>query len=318
MSATSPADVSAIRVVDSHTGGEPTRVVIDGFPELVAPDAVKRRDLFVAHYDHLRRAIVNEPRGSDVLVGALLQPPTSPAHAAAVIFFNNVGCLGMCGHGAIGVIVTLAHLGRIEPGLHKLETPVGVVECTLHRDGTVSVANVPSYRVAHGVRLEVPGVGIVTGDVAWGGNTFFLVEERELALDLANVARLTERSRLLRAAIRANGYPDVDHVELYGPARDSGADCRNFVLCPGDAYDRSPCGTGTSAKLACLAANGDLPPSTAWVQESITGSRFTGTYEWHDRGANLIAPTITGSAHVTGTAELIFAPNDPLRWGISA
>jgi 4-hydroxyproline epimerase len=299
-----------ISAIDSHTGGEPTRVVIDGFPELQGANVAVRREHFARDYDHLRRGIVCEPRGSDILVGALLQPPADPRSAAAVIFFNNVGYLGMCGHGAIGVIETLARLGRLTAGRHRLETPVGTVECELRNDGSVSIENVPSYRVAHGVTLDVPELGAVRGDVAWGGNMFFLVEERAFSLELSNVQTLTERALRIRQAVNAQGFPQVDHVELFASARDPGGNARNFVLCPGSAYDRSPCGTGTSAKLACLAAEGRLAPNTPWVQESITGSRFTASYEWLDREAGQIVPTITGRAHLTAETVLLFAPDD--------
>ncbi|MFM8360910.1 MAG: proline racemase family protein, partial [Verrucomicrobiota bacterium] len=263
-----------IQVIDSHTGGEPTRVVLSGGPDLGQGPLAERRDRFARDFDRFRSAIVNEPRGSDVLVGALLVPPVDLACAAGVLFFNNVGLLGMCGHGTIGLVVTLAHLGRLSPGEHRLETPVGIVTATLHADGTVSVANVPSRRTVRATTVEVPGLGLVTGDVAWGGNWFFLVERHPWSLDLRRVDELTDVSWRIRQAVNAQGWPEVDHVELFGPAQSPGGHSRNFVLCPGKAYDRSPCGTGTSAKLACLAADGKLQPGEQWVQESILGSRF--------------------------------------------
>ena len=260
---------------------------------------------------------MNEPRGSDVAVGALFTPPTDPTCAAGVIFFNNVGYLGMCGHGTIGVIATLAHLGRIGPGAHRLETPVGVVTATLEADGSVSVANVPSRRVHHAVTVEVPGHGRVTGDIAWGGNWFFLIDDHGLDLRLSEVAALTDYSWRVRRALNAAGYPDVDHIELSAPSPNAGAHSRNFVLCPGGAYDRSPCGTGTSAKLACLAAEGKLAEGAEWVQESIIGSAFTGRYRWLDKSAGEIAPTIVGRAYVNLEATLLLGENDPFCWGIT-
>ena len=306
-----------IKVIDSHTAGEPTRVVIDGGPDLGAGSLAERRDVFRTRFDRYRSAVVNEPRGSDVVVGALLTPPVDTTCAAGVIFFNNVGYLGMCGHGTIGVIATLAYLGRIGPGSHRLETPVGVVTATLEADGSVSVANVPSRRVHHAVAVEVPGVGRVTGDIAWGGNWFFLSDDHGLELRLSDVAALTDYCWRVRRALNAAGYPDVDHIELSAASPNAGAHSRNFVLCPGGAYDRSPCGTGTSAKLACLAAEGKLAEGAEWVQESIIGSAFTGRYRWLDKGLGEIAPTIVGRAYVNLEATLLLAESDPFCWGIT-
>jgi proline racemase len=310
--------VQKIEVIDSHTGGEPTRVVVAGGPQLGFGSLAERRDRFRIDFDSFRSAVVNEPRGSDVLVGALLVEPRHPDSAAAVIFFNNVGFLGMCGHGVLGVIATLAHMGRIGPGAHRVETPVGIVNATLHEDGEISLVNVPSWRAEKGVTLDVPGIGPVTGDVAWGGNWFFLTGAGDHGLTLANVDALTDYSRRIRQAAKAQGFAKVDHVELVGPARSPGADARNFVLCPGNAYDRSPCGTGTSAKLACLAADGVLEEGDEWVQESLIGSRFRSGFRWLDRSMGTISPTITGTAHVTGEATLLLDRNDPFCWGISA
>ena len=248
-----------------------------------------------------------------MLVGALLVEPVDPACAAGVIFFNNVGCLQMCGHGTMGLVVTLAHLGRIQPGDHRIETCVGVISATLHPDGGVSVGNVPSYRKAAAVVVDVPGIGKVTGDVAWGGNWFFLVEQHGQTLDLAGVEQLTDYTWRIRQAVNAQGFSEVDHVELFGPAKSPGANSRNFVLCPGKAYDRSPCGTGTSAKLACLAADGKLGEGQAWVQESILGSRFVGRYR---REGDKILPVISGTAFVTAEATLLLDDHDPFCHGI--
>lgn len=305
-----------IRVVDSHTGGEPTRVVLSGGPDLGAGPVAERLALFREQHDRFRSAVVNEPRGSDVLVGALLVPPSDPSCVAGVIFFNNVGVLGMCGHGTIGLVVTLAHLGRLAPGEHRLETSVGVVTATLHPDRSVSVSNVPSHRKAKAVTVEVPGLGPVTGDVAWGGNWFFLVEHHPWSLGLEQVEQLTDVAWRIRRAVNAQGFPEVDHVELFGPPRDPQASSRNFVLCPGKAYDRSPCGTGTSAKLACLAADGKLAEGVPWIQESILGSTFTGRFRWLDRAKGRVEPTVTGTAFVTADATLLLDETDPFCWGI--
>ena len=232
-----------------------------------------------------------------------------------VIFFNNVGMLAMCGHGTIGLVVTLAHLGRLGPGEHRIETCVGVVTATLHADGSVSVANVPSWRQVKAATIVVPGLGQISGDVAWGGNWFYLVENHGLALDLKNVEQLTDASWRIRQAVNAQGFPEIDHVELFGPPQSGGDSC-NFVLCPGKAYDRSPCGTGTSAKLACLAADGKLAEGETWIQESILGTKFTGSFRWLDRAKGEIAPTITGTASVNAESTLLLNENDPFCWGI--
>ena len=246
-----------VRVIDSHTGGEPTRVVISGAPDLGNGPLSERLQRFRRDHDRFRSAVVNEPRGSDVMVGALLCEPTDPACAAGVIFFNNVGYLGMCGHGTIGLVATLSFMGRIAPGEHKIETPVGTVSALLHPRGEVTVNNVESYRLAANVAVDVPRFGKVLGDVAWGGNWFFLVHDHAMELSLKNVEQLTEftwaiRQALQRQGITGAGQQEIDHIEIFGPSSLPAVDSKNFVLCPGKAYDRSPCGTGTSAKLACL------------------------------------------------------------------
>jgi proline racemase len=302
-----------IAVIDTHTGGEPTRVVASGGPDLGSGPLSERRDRFQREFDRFRSAVVNEPRGSDVMVGALLCEPVDPACAAGVIFFNNVGYLGTCGHGTIGVAVAVAHLGRIQPGEHRLETPAGVVTATLHPNGEVSVANVPSYRARKEFTVEVPGLGAVTGDVAWGGNWFYLVQKSDCDLRLANVDALADFCWRVRQAVNAQGFPEVDHVELFGPPTVPGAHSRNFVLCPGKACDRSPCGTGTSAKLACLAADGKLAAGAPWVQESIIGRTFTGRFRGE---GDKVLPTITGTACVNAESTLLLDDQDPFCWGI--
>jgi 4-hydroxyproline epimerase len=298
-----------VRVVDSHTGGEPTRVVTDGFAHLGGRTLAERAGEVAGRHRRLATAIVDEPRGNEAMVGALLTAPTDPACVAGVIFFDRTMVLGMCGHGSIGLVETLARLGRIGPGEHAIETPVGVVRCVLGDDGRVSIDNVVSRRIAHDVRFDVPGVGAVAGDVAYGGNVFFLVSSPAIDLSLPR----TELLRIaddIRVGVHAAGHPDVDHVELYGPPLAAGAHSRNFVLCPSGTYDRSPCGTGTSAKVAALAAEGTLAEGEIWVQESITGSTFEVTYRWHDRAEATVVPTVTGTAVVTGQAELLIHPDE--------
>jgi 4-hydroxyproline epimerase len=306
-----------IEIIDSHTGGEPTRVVIAGGPELGTGTLAQRRERFRTQFDAYRRAIVCEPRGSDVIVGALLCPPTDPACVAGVIFFNNVGYLGMCGHGTIGVAATLGYLGRIGAGRHVLDTPVGHVSMEYDGRASTTLENVASYRLAAGVKVDVAELGEVIGDVAWGGNWFFLVQNLREALELANVARLSRVTKLIRAALRANGITgvdgaEIDHIELFGPPRDPRNHSRNFVDCPGGAYDRSPCGTGTSAKLACLAADGKLRAGDIWRQESILGSVFTASYRPDD---DRIVPRISGEAYVTAATTLLIDDADPFAWG---
>jgi 4-hydroxyproline epimerase len=311
-------NVQRIQVIDSHTGGEPTRVVVAGGPDLGRGSMAERRERFRTHFDEFRSAVVNEPRGSDVLVGALLCEPVDPGCVAGVIFFNNVGVIGMCGHGTIGLAVTLAHLGRIGLGRHRLETAVGEVAFEYGGGNTVTVENVPSYRHAANVTVRVEGFGPVTGDVAWGGNWFFLVAEHGQELEPANVERLTDFTWRVRRALERDGVTGangghIDHVELFGPPRDRSADSRNFVLCPGGAYDRSPCGTGTSAKLACLYADGKLKEGQVWRQESLVGSVFEGSVRI---AGGRVIPRITGSAYVNAEATLLIDPADPFRMGI--
>lgn len=275
---------------------------------------------FKTRYDHWRSAIVNEPRGSDAIVGALLVPPENPTCSVGVIFFNNVGYLGMCGHGTIGVAVTLQYLGRINPGLHRIETPVGIVEAQLHDNNEVTVRNVPSYRSQSGVTVEVKDFGTVTGDVAWGGNWFFLTYDLPFELSLANLDQLSDYAWRIRQALTANGIrgddgKDIDHIEIYGPPTMDGAHSKNFVLCPGRAYDRSPCGTGTSAKLACLYADNKLREGETWRQESMVGSIFDARFTVRK---GLVCPEITGSAFVNSDAKLVLDPRDPFEWGIRA
>lgn len=308
-----------VRVIDSHTGGEPTRVVISGGPDLGNGPLAERLERFRGQYDSFRSAVVNEPRGSDVMVGALLCEPNDPACAAGVIFFNNVGYLGMCGHGSIGLVATLAYLQRLTPGSHQIETPVGKVTAMLHPTGEVTVNNVASYRFAANMEVNVPPYGAVCGDIAWGGNWFFLVREHSMEISSRNIEQLTEFTWAIRQALDRNGIrgaegQEIDHVELYGHSEKPAVDSKNFVLCPGKAYDRSPCGTGTSAKLACLFEDGRIKEGQRWRQESIVGSIFEGSVSVRD---GKVYPSIKGSAFVNSEAELIFDPQDPFCMGIS-
>jgi 4-hydroxyproline epimerase len=309
-----------VEVIDSHTEGEPTRVVVAGGPNLGAGDMTDRLNLFRDEFDDFRRGVVCEPRGSEVVVGALLCEPTDPRSAAGVIFFNDVGYLGMCGHGTIGLVTTLVHMGRISPGQHQIETPVGSVLTYLHDDGRVSVSNVSSYRFLASVPVEVSGYGRFSGDIAWGGNWFFLIEKHPFDLSLANRAKLVAASTAIRSALTVSGITGengalIDHIEFFSAPQAARSSSRNFVLCPGASFDRSPCGTGTSAKMACLYADGKLAPGDIWIQEGILGTSFegriTGTLNGH------VHPEITGRAWITAESRLLFQSNDPFAAGIA-
>ena len=307
-----------VKIIDSHTAGEPTRVVIAGGPELGNGPISERLERFRSQFDELRSAVVNEPRGNDAIVGALLCEPYDGSCHAGVIFFNNVGYLKMCGHGTIGLMVTLAHMGKIGQGTCRLDTVAGVVEAQLNKEGSVTLRNVASYRKARRVPVEVPGIGRVTGDVAWGGNWFYLVSDHGQALSVDRIEELTEFTWRIRQALGANGITgdggeEIDHIELYGPPSSAESDSKNFVLCPGRAYDRSPCGTGTSAKLACLYADGKLQEGQLWRQESIVGSIFEGSVAVEDGN---IYPRITGRAYINAEADLILDERDPFCYGI--
>ena len=314
------ADLKKLQVIDSHTAGEPTRVVVNGVPDLGGGTMAEQRLRFANEYDWMRTSCVSEPRGHDALVGALLCEPSESGCVAGVIFFNNVGVLHGCIHGTMGVAVTLAHLGRIAEGTHRLETPVGCVEVTLGKGGLVSVENVASFRLEHEVTVEMEKWGSVSGEVAWGGNWFFLIEGQGPDIDVANIDALTDftwevREALKRDGITGNDGGEIDHIEVFGPPADPAtADSRNFVLCPGKEYDRSPCGTGTSAKLACLYEEGKLKEGQMWRQASILGTVFEGSVTL--RGGQSVIPRISGKAWVTGESTLILDPADPFCFGI--
>jgi 4-hydroxyproline epimerase len=313
--------MQTIDVIDSHTGGEPTRIIVSGGPDLGLGPLDQRLERFRSQFDDLRSAVVTEPRGSEVIVGGLLVEPHDPSCSVGILYFNNVGYLGMCGHGTIGLVKTLQHMGRAEVGRHHIDTPVGPVEAELLTDGRVRVQNVPSYRHLAGVTLDVPDLGSVVGDVAYSGNWFFLVKQGPaVQIEIGARQHLTEVSLQIRAALEAAGITGaagavIDHVELFGPAQDPENHSRNFVLCPGGAFDRSPCGTGTAAKLACLAADGKLAEGEVWNQESVVGSVFSCSYERCPETGHVL-PSITGEAFISGETRLLLDARDPFRWGI--
>ena len=313
-----PVQVRSVQIIDSHTAGEPTRVVIAGGPSLGDGNLQSQLETLRSRHDSFRTAVLSEPRGSEVLVGALLCAPHDPAAAAGVIFFNDVGYLGMCGHGSIGLIATLAHLGRLTTGTHRIETPVGMIAATLHADGAVSITNVPSYRYRSGVEVNVPEWGLMHGDIAWGGNWFFLVADHNLGLHLHNRSALMAATTAVRETLDVSGFRGcdgalIDHIEFTGLAEDPANSGRNFVLCPGAAFDRSPCGTGTSAKMACLYADGKLSAGEIWRQEGILGTVFEGSVTV---AGDVLSPTIKGSAYITAESTLLFDDRDPFREGI--
>lgn len=311
------SSLQRIKVLDSHTGGEPTRLVLEGFPDLGAGSMAERLQILKNQFDHFRQAVILEPRGNDVLVGALLCSPTNPEATAGVIFFNNKGYLGMCGHGTIGLMASLLYLQSAKAGEHLIETPVGDIRTTLHEDGSVSLKNVPAYRYKKAVSVDVPELGIVTGDIAWGGNWFFLVNQYFCDIELKNAAQLSDVTLKIMAALKAAGITganneEIDHIELFQPTPT--ADSRSFVMCPGGAYDRSPCGTGTSAKIATLAEDNLLAEGELWIQESVIGSQFQASYQ---REGEKIIPTIRGRAYISGESTLLLDPEDPFRYGIA-
>ncbi len=310
-----------IPFLDSHTGGEPTRLITSLPFDLGAGSVADKLSTLKTDHDDLRRTVLLEPRGSDVLVGAYLVSPADPTCEFGVIFFNNVGYLGMCGHGTIGLIASLAYLGKVQPGTVRVETPVGMVEATLHKNeageypNRVSVRNVPAYRHLARIPIEIDGKTI-HGDVAWGGNWFFLVHDHGLNVNMDNLETLTDFSWRVCEQLTANGITgkngaEIDHIELFTSTPE--ADSKSFVLCPGKAYDRSPCGTGTSAKLACLYSDGKLKAGQTWKQQSVVGSIFEGSVQ--PDGDNII-PTITGEAWVMAEGEILMDERDPFDKGI--
>ena len=338
-----------IPFLDSHTGGEPTRLITALPFDLGTGSVADKLSTLKADHDDLRRTVLLEPRGSDVLVGAYLVPPADPTCQFGVIYFNNVGYLGMCGHGTIGLIASLAYLGKVQPGVIRVETPVGVVEATLHapslrggrqpdeaisrnvegiasgkeqerprNDGypnRVSVHNIPAYRHLTHIPVTVDGKTI-HGDVAWGGNWFFLVHDHGMDVNMSNLEALTDFSWRVREQLTASNITgangaEIDHVELFASTPE--ADSKSFVLCPGKAYDRSPCGTGTSAKLACLYGDGKLKVGQVWKQQSVVGSIFEGSIQIQD---NRIIPTITGEAWVMSEGTILVDERDPFANGI--
>ena len=308
-----------MHVIDSHTGGEPTRVILDGGPDLGSGSLSERAQLLADNHKRFYQSVILEPRGQTAMVGALLVAPVDPDCVTGVIYFDANAVLGMCGHGTVGLVVTLAHLGRIGIGSHKIETPVGIIEAHLSDHNTVSITNIESRRTRKAVEVEVEELGVVTGDVAYGGNWFFIVEPSPIPIGVGNIRALTDAAIAIRSATIAQGVVGdngqlMDHVIFQGPSSDDKIHSRNFVLCPDDAYDRSPCGTGSSARLACLAADSRLEPGQEITQESVIGSSYRLSYQKSPTGG--VIPKIVGRAHIMAESTLFFHKDDPFKNGI--
>ena len=301
-------------VIDSHTGGEPTRVILDGGPDLGSGPLAERAEKLATEHKAFYQSVVLEPRGQVAMVCALLVEPVDPDCVTGVIYFDAEAVLGMCGHGTIGLAVTLMHMGKIGVGTHKIETPAGVVTVDVKDANTVTVTNIESRRVESGVSVEIDGLGTVTGDIAYGGNWFYIVDASPVPVTPAHIPELTQAAIQVREALNAK-EERIDHVIFYGPALSENGHTRNFVLCPDDAYDRSPCGTGSSARLACLAAKGRLHEGDELLQASIIGSTYRLSYPEGPNGG--VIPSITGQAWVMAESKLIFAATDPFRDGIT-
>ncbi len=308
-----------IRVVDSHTAGHPTRIIVDGSPDLGEGSLIERRDHFRKNFDRFRSAVIGEPRGSDALVGAILCKSSDPTCDTGVIFFDNFRYLDMSGHGMIGVGVTLEYLGQIKGGPLRVETPAGVVTIDLHETGDISVQNVPSFRHRKDVVVNLDGSGRFGGDIAWGGAWFFLVNDHQEELNITRADRLVDVTRSIRRALAREGITGpqgevIDNIALFGQPHRRDARSKNFVLRSERSYRRCPSGTATSAKLACLHADGALAEGETWRQESIVGTIFDGTVNIVD---GKLLPTIRSTAHVTAESTLIVDERDPYCWGLS-
>jgi 4-hydroxyproline epimerase len=311
-----------ICVVDSHTIGEPTRLVLDDAfvagLDLGTGSVFSRREVFRSRYDDVRRALVTDPRGVEAMVGVILVPPADPTCDLGAFYFNRVGYLDMCGHATIGLAVSLGHTGRITPGPFRMETPAGVVGVEWHGGSDASFQSVTPRRIHRGLSIRCPDGSIVTGDVATSGLWFFICRDHGLPVVPEAIPQLLERSWAIRRSLGAAGVTGdtgevIDHIVLMGPPLDPANSARNFVLCPDGAFDRSPCGTATSALVGCLHEDVQLAEGAVWRQESILG----GLYEASVRTqAGVLVPTVRGRAWITAEATLQFSADDPYRAGL--
>jgi 4-hydroxyproline epimerase len=323
--------------IDGHTAGNPVRLVAGGAPLLRGASMIERREDFLARFDWIRTGLCFEPRGHDMMSGGFLYPPTRDDADCGILFIETSGCLPMCGHGTIGIITFGLEHGLImprEPGRLRIEVPAGVIDIDYGADGDrvtwVRIRNVPAYVAATGIGIEVPGLGPLTVDIAYGGNFYAIVEPQGAytGLDDFGAARLADYGRAIRAILRATIEPvhplddrirGVSHVLWADAPKGEGADGRNAVFYGERAIDRSPCGTGTSARLAHLAHTGRLAVGDRFVHESYIGSRFTGRIEATVEVGGLpgIVPSIEGSAVATGFNTIWIDRADPFWAGFS-
>lgn len=324
-----------IKVIDSHTMGEPTRIIYDGFPKLKGNTMMEKKNDLMEHYDFLRTALMLEPRGHRDMFGALLTEPVHEEAHFGVIFLESNGCLNMCGHGSIGAAAMIVETGMVEvkePYTEVvLDAPSGIIRTKVHvvegKAVEVSILNVPAFLYQQNQEIDVPGWGKIPFDISFGGSFFALVDTEKigLSLEIENVNRITELGMALLDRMKEevevkHPYLDittVDLVEFYGPSKNTEANMKNCVIFGNAQVDRSPCGTGTSAKIATLYTKGELKIGQEFVYESITGSLFRGevTKEVEVGGYKAVIPQITGSAYITGINQYIIDEKDPLAYG---
>jgi len=321
--------------IDAHTCGNPVRVVAGGGPMLPHAPMADRRQIFMRDHDWVRRALMFEPRGHDVMSGSILYPPSAPDYDLAVLYIEVSGCLPMCGHGTIGTVTAALEAGLVIPreaGRLALETPAGRVDVEYASDGPyvdqVRLFNVPSYQHAAGVRIEVAGLGEIVVDVAYGGNYYAIIEPQAnwAGLDSMGASDIQRLSPLVRRAAQAAVAPmhpedariaGISHVMWCDKPRDPRADARNAVFYGEKAIDRSPCGTGSSARMAQLAAQGRLAVGDGFVHESIIGTMFDCRVEAAAMvgGMAAIRPSVAGWARVIGHNTIYVDDRDPLAHG---
>jgi 4-hydroxyproline epimerase len=318
----SPQAPRHVRVIDSHTIGEPTRLVLDDAflhgLDLGTGSVRSRRDVFRSRYDHLRRALVADPRGVEAMVGVILVPPSDPTCDFGALYCNRVGYLDMCGHATIGLAVSLGHIGRIKPGAFRLETPAGIVGVEWHGGSEASIQSVSPRRIHRMLSIACRDGTTVNGDVATSGLWFFICRDHGIPVVPDAIPRLLEKAWMIRRSLEAAGITGdagepIDHIVLMGQALDPANSARNFVLCPDGAFDRSPCGTATSALVGCLYEDGHLDEGAAWRQESILGGLYESSIR---RQGGVLIPTVRGRAWITAEATLHFAEDDPYRTGL--